>query len=118
MSEAIRKEFARNTHYKVTSGDTGDLVLKGEVLGYSTTPTVLDEGGAPAQYAVSIVLKVLVTETATGKALFQNDAMVFGRHFSFHGRPAILSLKILPLFNALRRSLLPQLRPIWCTGSP
>ena len=81
MSEAIRKEFARNTHYKVTSGNTGDLVLKGEVLGYSTTPTVLDEGGRAAQYAVSIVLKVLVTETATGKPLFQNDAMVFRETF-------------------------------------
>ncbi len=81
MSEAIRKEFARNTHYKVTSGDTGDLVLRGEVLGYGTTPTVLDEGGRAAQYAVSIVLKVVVTETATGKALFQNDAMVFRETF-------------------------------------
>ncbi len=71
MSEAIRKEFARNTHYKVTSGDTGDLVLRGEVLGYSTTPTVLDERGRAAQYAVSLILKVSVTETATGKALFR-----------------------------------------------
>ena len=81
ISEAIRKELARNTHYKVTSGDTGDLVLRGEVLGYGTTPTVLDEGGRAAQYAVSIVLKVLVTETATGKHLFQNDAMVFRETF-------------------------------------
>jgi outer membrane lipopolysaccharide assembly protein LptE/RlpB len=81
MSEAIRKEFARSTHYKVTSAQTGDLVLKGEVLDYNTGPTVVEESGRAAQYAVTVILRVSVTETATGKALFQNSSMVFRETF-------------------------------------
>lgn len=76
MSEAVRKELARTTHYKVTSTDTGDLLLRGEVLDYSTSPTVLDASGRASQYVVSVVMKVSVTERATGKQLFQNNSMV------------------------------------------
>jgi outer membrane lipopolysaccharide assembly protein LptE/RlpB len=75
MSEAVRKELARTTHYKVSSTDTGDVVLRGEVLDYSTTPTVLDESGRASQYLVSVLMKVSVTERATGKMLFQNNSM-------------------------------------------
>ena len=75
MSEAIRKELTRNTHFRVTSADAGDDVLKGEVLNYSTSPTVFDESGRAAQYALTMNLKVSITESATGKVLFQNSSM-------------------------------------------
>jgi len=81
MSEAIRKEFARSTHYRVTSEDTGDLLLKGEVVSYDTGPTVLEENGRAAQYAVSVTLKVSVTETASGKAIIQDSSMLFRETF-------------------------------------
>jgi hypothetical protein len=87
MSEAIRKEFARSTHYKVTSSETGDVVLRGEVVDYNTGPTVLEENGRAAQYAVTVILKVSVTETATGKALFQNNGMVFRETFQLSQNP-------------------------------
>jgi outer membrane lipopolysaccharide assembly protein LptE/RlpB len=75
MSEAVRKELARRTHYKVTSEPTGDVVLRGEVLGYNTAPTVFDQSGRAAQYAVGLSLKVSITESATGKVLFENNSM-------------------------------------------
>lgn len=81
VSEAVRREFARTTHYKVTSADSGDLVMKGEVVGYGTSPTVFDDRGRAAQYAVSVTLKILVTEPSTGKTLFQNDGMTFRDNF-------------------------------------
>ena len=87
MSEAIRKEFARSTHYKVTSSETGDVVLRGEVVDYNTGPTVLEENGRAAQYAVTVILKVSVTETATGKALLQNNGMVFRETFQLSQNP-------------------------------
>lgn len=87
MSEAIRKEFARSTHYRVTSSETGDVVLRGEVVDYNTGPTVLEENGRAAQYAVTVVLKVSVTETATGKALFQNNGWVFRETFQLSQNP-------------------------------
>jgi outer membrane lipopolysaccharide assembly protein LptE/RlpB len=81
MSEAVRKEFVRNTHYRVVSSDAGDVVLRGEVLDYNTGPTVLEESGRAAQYAVTLILKVSVTEAATGKALYENNSMVFRETF-------------------------------------
>ena len=81
MSEAVRKELARTTHYSVTSTDTGDVLVRGEVLSYSTSPTVFDDRGRAAQYAITVSLKVLVTETETGKTLLENDAMAFRENF-------------------------------------
>ena len=81
ISEAVRKELARTTRYKVTSGEAGDVVVRGQVRDYSTTPTVVDANGRAAQYAMSVALKVLVTDTATGKTLLQNDSMGFRESF-------------------------------------
>ena len=81
ISEALRKELARTTHFKVTSVDSGDLVVRGEVTGYGISPTVFDDGGRAAQYAVSVSLKVVITETGTGKILLQTDSMTFSDTF-------------------------------------
>ena len=75
MSESVRKELARRTHYKVTSENTGDVVLRGEVLSYNTAPTVFDPSGRAAQYALGLNLKVSITESATGKVLFENPSL-------------------------------------------
>lgn len=87
LSESVRKEFARNTHYRVTSAESGDLLLRGEVADYSTGPTVLEESGRAAQYAVTVVLKYSVTETATGKVLLQNNSMILRETFQLSQNP-------------------------------
>jgi outer membrane lipopolysaccharide assembly protein LptE/RlpB len=81
MTESVRKELARRTHYKVTSADTGDVVLRGEVLSYTTSPTVFDPSGRAAQYALGLSMKVSITESATRKVLFENSAMSFRETF-------------------------------------
>jgi len=75
MTESVRKELARRTHYKVTSADTGDVVLRGEVLSYNTSPTVFDPSGRAAQYAVGLNMRVSIKESATGKVLFENGSL-------------------------------------------
>src|SRR5262245_2763331 len=81
ISEAVRQELARTTHYKITSADNGDVVMKAEVIGYGISPTVFNEKGSAVQYTVAVALKVLVTEPSTGKTLFQNAAMTFRENF-------------------------------------
>src|SRR4029453_18001857 len=81
LSEAVRQEFARSTHYKVTSTNAGDVLVKGEVSGYGISPSVFDERGRASQYAVSIQMKIVVTDNATGKTLFASDAMAFRDYF-------------------------------------
>ena len=81
MSEAVRRELARRTHYKITAGDTGDVVLTGEVVDYGTSPTVFNDTGRATQYALALTMKVRVVETATGKVLFENPSMPFRETF-------------------------------------
>ena len=87
MTESVRKELARTTHYTVTSASTGDLVLRGEVLDYNTSPTVFDPSGRAAQYALGLSMKVSITETATGKVLFENPSMTFRETFQLSRNP-------------------------------
>lgn len=88
MSEAVRKELARTTHYNVTSGETGDVIVKGQVVAYTTSPTGFDDRGRAAQYAVTVSMNVRVTESATGKTLLQNDGMAFRENFQISENPA------------------------------
>jgi len=81
LSEAVRRELARRTHYKVTAAGSGDVVLTGEVLSYGTSPTIFDDRGRATQYALGLTMKVRVVETATGKVLFENVAMPFRETF-------------------------------------
>jgi hypothetical protein len=76
VSEAIRRELARNTHYKVTSLDSGDVVVRGEVVSYSISPTVFDERGRATQYVLALQLKLLVTESSTKKELYRHDGLL------------------------------------------
>ena len=87
ISEALRQELTRSTHYKVTSAGSGDVVMKGEVIGYGPSPTVFDEQGRAAQYVVTLTLKILVTDQSTGKTLFQNDGMSFRDNFQLSQTP-------------------------------
>ena len=88
ISEALRRELVRTTHFKVTSVDSGDVVVRGEVTDYGISPTVFDDAGRAAQYAVTVSLKVLVTEASTGKTLLRNDAMRFYDTFQLSGNSA------------------------------
>jgi outer membrane lipopolysaccharide assembly protein LptE/RlpB len=89
ISEAVRKELARRTRYTVTSEAAGDVVVSGEVLNYNnTSPTVFNDQGRAAQYAIAVELKILVTDTASGKELFRNDQMTFRDSFQLSQNPA------------------------------
>ena len=81
VSESIRQELVRKTRYHVTTESTGDVVMAGEVLGYGTTPTVFNEQGRASQYAIAVTLKIVVTNTRTGKVLFRNDSWAFRDSF-------------------------------------
>jgi outer membrane lipopolysaccharide assembly protein LptE/RlpB len=81
ISEAVRQELVRTTHYKVSSADSGDVLIRGEVTGYGASPTVFDERGRAAQYSLAVTIKVVVTETSTGKTLFRNDGLTLRDNF-------------------------------------
>ena len=81
VSEALRKELARSTNYRVTPEKAGDVVISGEVLDYAASPVVNTEQGRASQYAVSFDFRVIVTDTKSGTVLLQNDRMAYREIF-------------------------------------
>jgi outer membrane lipopolysaccharide assembly protein LptE/RlpB len=77
LAEAVRRELIRRTNYTVVTGDTGDAVMSGEVLGYSAVPVIFDPQGRGKAYSLLVDLKVRIVETKGGKVLFQNDRFTF-----------------------------------------
>ncbi|MGD1093861.1 MAG: LPS assembly lipoprotein LptE [Bryobacteraceae bacterium] len=78
LPEAITREFAARTRYKIISDpNTADVVLKGSVNNYVSFTTVVDEGttanpgtGRASAVDFRVYLNVSLVERTTGKVLF------------------------------------------------
>ena len=81
LAEAVRQELVRRTHYNVVAGDTGDVVLTGEILTFTSVPVTFDQQGRGSTYEMLVDLKVLVKDTKTGKELFRNDRFTYREVF-------------------------------------
>src|SRR6266478_7578750 len=73
LTEAVRQELIRRTRYKLATADTGDVVMAGEVLNYAAVPVIFNQQGRGSTYEMLVDLKVSLTETKTGKLIYQND---------------------------------------------
>src|SRR5437879_3540166 len=81
LTEEVRRELIRRTHFKVTPESTGDIVVSGEVLNYNAVPVIFDPSGRGSAYTILVDLSVHVTDSQTGKVLFRNDRMSFREVF-------------------------------------
>jgi Lipopolysaccharide-assembly len=72
----ITREFIERTHYKiVTDPRTADAVLDGGVMTFVSYPIVADQStGRATVVQCSTILRVVLTERATGKVLFSRPA--------------------------------------------
>ncbi|MBZ5698093.1 MAG: hypothetical protein LAN18_06045 [Acidobacteriia bacterium] len=87
MTEAVIHEFLARTKYRIVStGDSADAVLHGEITSLETTPVVFDTTTIPNTNAaaarvtvmlVSVRLKVWLEERETKKVLYRNDNFLF-----------------------------------------
>jgi outer membrane lipopolysaccharide assembly protein LptE/RlpB len=81
LAEEVRRELIRRTRFKVVSDNAGDLLMSGEVLGYNAVPVIFNQQGRGSAYTMLVDLSVHVTDTRTGKVLFQNDRWSFREVF-------------------------------------
>jgi outer membrane lipopolysaccharide assembly protein LptE/RlpB len=81
LTEEVRRELIRRTHFKVTPENTGDVVVTGEVLNYNAVPVIFDPNGRGSAYTILVDLSVRIIDTQTGKDLFRNDRMTFREVF-------------------------------------
>jgi len=77
LTEEVRHELIRRTRFKVVPDSTGDVVLTGEVLNYAAVPILFNQQGRGSAYSILVDLSVRVSDTQTGKVLFQNDRWTF-----------------------------------------
>ena len=81
LSEAIRRELVQRTRFGVTSENSGDLVVVGEVQGFSEIPILFDDNGRATSYSIAVNLKIGVVESQSGQVLLQNDQWTFREVF-------------------------------------
>jgi hypothetical protein len=81
LSEAVRQELVRRTRYDVTPGESGDVVMAGEVLGYIAVPVTFDVSGRASTYEMLVDMKVVVTDTKAHKELYHNDRFTYRQVF-------------------------------------
>ena len=77
LPEAISRELIARTHYHISSNcGTADAVLKGSVLNYVSSTTVIDPTTSRASSVdVRVFMLVNLTERSTGKVLFSRPNM-------------------------------------------
>jgi outer membrane lipopolysaccharide assembly protein LptE/RlpB len=81
VTEAVRRELIRRTRFTVVPEKSGDLLVTGEVLSYAAVPVIFNQQGRGSAYTLVVDLNVRVTETQTGKVVFQNDRWSFRELF-------------------------------------
>lgn len=81
LTEAVRRELIRRTQFEVLPDNSGDVVMAGEVLGYTAVPIIFNQQGRGSSYSILVDLSVRVTDTQTGSVIFQNDRWTFREVF-------------------------------------
>lgn len=74
---AITRELLSRTRYRVVAKpDEADAVLNGAILNVMTAPTIFDTTtGRAAGIQIIAILRVSLTDRATGKVLFERPSM-------------------------------------------
>jgi len=80
LSESLRRELVQRTKFKVVSGESGDVLVTGEVLRYSASPSTIISGRA-SSYIISVEVRIVVTDTRSGEVLYQNPDMRYQENF-------------------------------------
>ena len=87
LTEAVRREFIRRTRFKVVPAESADVVVSGEVLSFTAVPIIFNQQGRGSSYSILVDLNVRLTDTTTGKILFQSDRWTFRDVFELAQKP-------------------------------
>jgi hypothetical protein len=77
LTEAVRRELIRRSGFEVASENAGDVLMRGDVLGFSAVPIIFNQQGRASSYSIQVDLSVKLTDSRTGQVLFQNEGWTF-----------------------------------------
>jgi len=81
ITDAVRQELIKRTRYRVVPEESGDVVMAGEVLSFIAVPIIFNQQGRGSSYSLLVDMSVRLTDSSTGKVLFQNDRWTFREVF-------------------------------------
>jgi outer membrane lipopolysaccharide assembly protein LptE/RlpB len=82
VTEAVIDEFSTRGRIRILPGEEGaDTVLRGTLYTYTTTPVVLNEQGRARRYEILITARVVLTQAATDRVLWENDHFLFKQQY-------------------------------------
>jgi hypothetical protein len=106
MTEAVVHEFIAHTKYRIVSSeDSADAVLRGEITSFEATPAIFDTTATPTSNStavptvntttarastmlVSVHMKVSLEERETKKVLYKNDDYLFREPYEISTDPS------------------------------
>jgi hypothetical protein len=103
LSEAVRRELIRRTRYEVTSEPSANVIVAGEVLGFSAIPIIFNQQGRASSYSIFVDMKVIMTDTRTGSVIFQSDRWTFREVFELAQNSAEFVLEDTAAIDRLAR---------------
>jgi len=82
VTEHVIDEFTIRGRVRILPGEEGaDAVLRGMLFTYTTTPVVLNPEGRATRYEILITARVVLSEPATDKVLWEDDHFLFKRQY-------------------------------------
>ncbi len=104
MTEAVVHEFLTRTKYRIVSSeDSADAILHGEITSFEATPAVFDTTAPPnsplnttvneqtaraTTMLISVHMKVRLEERETKKTLYRNDNYLFREPYEISTDPS------------------------------
>ena len=125
MTEAVVREFLARTRYRIVSTeDSADAVLHGEIMSFEATPAVFDTTPMPNSTSnpnvntttarattmlVSVRLKVRLEERETKRVLYQNDNYLFREPYEISTNPSAFFDEQSPALERMSRDFASRL---------
>ena len=82
VTEHVVDEFTSRGRVRILPGEEGaDAVLRGTLFTYTTTPVILNEQGRARRYEILITARVVLSQAATDKVLWEDDHFLFKRQY-------------------------------------
>lgn len=83
VTEHVIDEFTTRGRVRILPGEEGaDAVLRGTLFTYTTTPVILNPEGRATRYEILITARVVLSEPATDKVLWEDDHFLFKRQYN------------------------------------
>ena len=82
VTEHVVDEFTTRGRVRILPGEEGaDAVLRGTLYSYATAPVVINEQGRARRYEILITARVVLSQAATDKILWEDDHFLFKQQY-------------------------------------